>query len=232
MTTAKFVDRIEAGQLLAVRLQAYANHPNAIVLGLPRGGVPVAFEIATALHLPLDICLARKLGVPGQEELAMGAIAPGGIQWINWDLVSQLGISAAAIEPVLEREQQELARREQLYRGNRPFPNLTGKTVLLVDDGIATGATFQAAIATLRQYHPREIIAAVPVAPLDTCRELQREVDRLICLRTPEPFYAIGLWYDHFDQTCDREVQQLLEWANQSLPASDRVAVKSHACSY
>jgi putative phosphoribosyl transferase len=205
----KFVDRIEAGKLLAIALKDYANRSDLIVLGLPRGGVPIAFEIAKALHLPLDICLVRKLGVPGQKELAMGAIAADGVRVLNDDIVSSLGISSHKIDKVAAKEKRELERRDRLYRGDRPFPNLKDRTVILVDDGIATGASIRAAIAVLREEQPHSIIVAIPVASSSTCDELRAEVD-IVCLMTPEPFHAIGLWYDYFPQTTDAEVNKLL----------------------
>ncbi|NJM98790.1 MAG: phosphoribosyltransferase [Phormidesmis sp. RL_2_1] len=212
-------DRIDAGQQLAAQLTAYAHrtdvdHPDvradAIVLALPRGGVPVAYEVAHALQLPLDICIVRKLGVPKQRELAMGAIAPGGIQIFNHRIIDRLGISERAISQVIAVEQAELQRREQAYRGNRLPLDIRDCTVILVDDGIATGSTMRAAIAVLRSQHPQEIVVAVPVAPSSVCQALQTSVDRLVCLMTPEPFHAIALWYEQFPQTTDREVQELL----------------------
>jgi putative phosphoribosyl transferase len=207
---AKFVDRTEAGQLLAIALKAYAKRADVIVLGLPRGGIPVAFEVAKALHLPLDICLVRKLGVPGHKELAMGAIASDGVRVLNYDIVSSLGISSHKIDEIAAKELRELQRRDRIYRGDRPSPNLKDRTVILVDDGIATGASMRAAIAVLREEQPQSIIVAIPVAPSSICDELRAEVDKIVCLMTPEPFYAIGLWYDYFTQTTDEEVRKLL----------------------
>lgn len=207
---AKFVDRTEAGQLLAIALKAYAKRADVIVLGLPRGGIPVAFEVAKALHLPLDICLVRKLGVPGHKELAMGAIASDGVRVLNYDIVSSLGISSHKIDEIAAKELRELQRRDRVYRGDRPSPNLKDRTVILVDDGIATGASMRAAIAVLREEQPQSIIVAIPVAPSSICDELRAEVDKIVCLMTPEPFYAIGLWYDYFTQTTDEEVRKLL----------------------
>lgn len=203
-------NRTEAGQLLAGQLLDYANRPDVLVLALPRGGVPVAFEIAKKLHLPLDVCLVRKLGVPGHRELAMGAIGMGGVRIINRDVVDWLHISDAIIEKVAREEQQELERRERLYRGERQFPQLRDRTIILVDDGIATGSTLKAAVATLKKYQPRGIVVAVPVAPEAACRELAREVEQVICLRKPEPLNSISLWYEDFTQVADREVQELL----------------------
>jgi putative phosphoribosyl transferase len=211
---AKFVDRTEAGQILATKLKAYAKRTDTIVLGLPRGGIPVAFEVARALHLPLDICLVRKLGVPGHKELAMGAIASDGVRVLNYDVISQLGISSKTIDEVAAKELRELQRRDRLYRGDRPSPNLKDSTVILVDDGIATGASIRAAIAVIQEEQPQSIIVAIPVAPSSTCDELRDEVDKVVCLMTPEPFYSVGLWYDYFTQTTDEEVHKLLTESN------------------
>jgi putative phosphoribosyl transferase len=212
---AKFVDRSEAGQILATKLKAFAKRTDVIILGLPRGGVPVAFEAAKALYLPLDVCLVRKLGVPGQKELAMGAIASDGVRVLNYDIVSSLGISSHKIDEVAARELRELQRRDRVYRGDRPSPNFKDRTVILVDDGIATGASMRAAITVLREEQPRSIIVAIPVASSSICNELKSEVDKLVCLMTPEPFYSVGLWYDYFPQTTDEEVSKLLaeQWA-------------------
>jgi putative phosphoribosyl transferase len=209
-----FKNRTEAGRLLAQQLTAYANRSDVLVLGLPRGGVPVAFEVAEALNAPLDVCIVRKLGVPGHQELAMGAIAPGGIRVLNQDVVNWFGIKHKTIEEVAAIEEQELERRDRAYRGDRDPPNLEGRTVILVDDGIATGSTIRAAIAILRQQQPERIVLAVPVAPAAACRQLEEEVEEIVCLMMPEPFHAIGLWYDNFDQTTDTQVRDLLERAN------------------
>jgi putative phosphoribosyl transferase len=206
----RFHDRTEAGKLLATHLADYANRSDVWVLGLPRGGVPIAYEIAHALNLPLDICLVRKLGVPEQPELAMGAIAPDNVMILNHEIIKALGVSRSALEQVLEEETRELARREHLYRGDRPEPDVTGKTVILVDDGIATSSTLRAAIATLRQKNPQAIVVAVPVAAGAACESLRKTVDQLVCLTTPEPLQSIGMWYVDFSQTSDEEVQQLL----------------------
>jgi putative phosphoribosyl transferase len=179
-------------------------------LGLPRGGVPVAFEIAKALNAPLDVCLVRKLGVPGHKELAMGAIASGGVRFINENVVDWLRISQQTIDQVAAMEMGELERRNRIYRGNRPLPKVKHHTIILVDDGIATGSTIRAAIATLKQQQPRELIVAVPVAGQSTCEELQAEVDKVVCVMTPENLYAIGIWYENFEQTSDAEVCELL----------------------
>jgi predicted phosphoribosyltransferase len=210
METGLFRDRREAGRLLATRLQAYANRPDVIVLALPRGGVPVAYEVARALNAPLDVFLVRKLGVPGYEELAMGAVATGGVTVFNEEIIRRLGIPDYVIEAVGGRELQELARREQLYRGNRPPPEVRGRTVILVDDGLATGATMHAAIEALRQMQPARIVVAVPTASPQTCQEMRAEVDEVVCAMTPEPFQAVGRWYQDFSQTSDEEVSQLL----------------------
>jgi predicted phosphoribosyltransferase len=205
-----FRDRREAGRLLAAKLTAYANRPDVIVLALPRGGVPVAYEVARALGAPLDVFVVRKLGVPGYEELAMGAVATGGVRVLNDQLVNRLGIPDHLIDAVAAREQQELARRERLYRSGRPPLDVRNRTVILVDDGLATGATMHAAIAALRQLHPARIVVAVPTASPETCEEMRAEVDDVICAITPEPFHAVGRWYQDFSQTTDEEVQDLL----------------------
>jgi erythromycin esterase-like protein/predicted phosphoribosyltransferase len=205
-----FRDRREAGRLLAGELAAYANRPGVLVLALPRGGVPVAYEVARALNAPLDIFVVRKLGVPGYEELAMGAIATGGVRVLNDQLVERLGIPDHMIDAVAECEQRELARRERLYRGGRPSLDVRGRTVILVDDGLATGATMHAAIAALRTLQPARIIVAVPTASPETCEEMRAEADEVICAITPEPFHAVGRWYQDFSQTPDEEVRQLL----------------------
>lgn len=215
----QFHDRTEAGKLLAERLTAYANRHDVLVLALPRGGVPVAFEVARALHVPLDVIVVRKLGVPGQEELAMGAIATGGVRILNNDVVQFLVIPEEVINKIAAREQQELERRELLYRGDRPAHEVHGRTVILVDDGIATGATMHAAVAALKQRQPARIIIAVPTAAPSTCDEFAAEVDELICVIRPEPFIAVGYWYRQFSQTSDEEVRSLLELANHELPA-------------
>jgi putative phosphoribosyl transferase len=196
--------------MLARKLSAYANRQDVIVVALPRGGVPVAFEVAKALNVPLDVCIVRKLGVPHHKELAMGAIAAGGVRVLNYDVVSWLGISSKTIDEVAAKELRELQRRDRVYRGERPPLDVRNRTVILIDDGIATGSTMRAAIAILRQQQPQRIIVAVPVAPLETYRELQAEVDEVVCLLTPEPMNAIGLWYENFSQTTDEEVRELL----------------------
>lgn len=205
-----FRDRHEAGRVLARRLAEYADRPDVIVLALPRGGVPVAYEVASALDTPMDVFVVRKLGVPGYEELAMGAVASGNVRVLNDQLVRRLGIPDHVIDEVAAREQQELARRERLYRGGRPPPDVRERTVILVDDGLATGATMHAAIQALRQQQPARIVVAVPTAAPETCEELRAEVDDVICAITPEPFHAVGLWYREFSQTTDEAVRDLL----------------------
>jgi putative phosphoribosyl transferase len=207
---SRFQNRTQAGKALAARLNSYANRPDVLVLGLPRGGVPVAYEVAKALHAPLDICLVRKLGVPGHKELAMGAIASDGVRVLNYDVISWLGISSTTIDTVAARELKELQRRDRAYRGDRLQPEIRDRTVILVDDGIATGSTMRAAISVLKPQHPAQLIVAVPVAPPETCDVFRTEVDEVVCLMTPEAFYAIGLWYEDFSQTTDEEVRELL----------------------
>lgn len=216
MTYLVVKDRRSAGKLLASQLVEYTDSPEAIVLALPRGGVPVAFEIAQELHLPLDICLVRKLGVPGHKELAFGAIGQRGIRVINESVVLDLHLTETAMEQVAQEEAIELERRDRLYRSHRPLPILTGKTVILVDDGIATGATIKAAILTLKVQCPAAIIIAVTVASPDVCYQLGKLVDRVICLYKPYELRSISLWYEDFSQTSDQEVQTLLAIANQS----------------
>jgi len=215
MKQRPFRDRTEAGRLLAAKLTAYANRPDVIVLALPRGGVPVAYEVARALNAPLDVFLVRKLGVPGYEELAMGAIATGGVRVLNDQLVGGLRIPDYIVDEVAASEQQELTRRESLYRGDRPAPDVRGRTVILVDDGLATGATMLAAVKALRQQQPARIVVAVPTASPKTCEQLKAEVDDIICAITPEPFHAVGLWYEDFSQTKDEEVRDLLARSEQ-----------------
>jgi erythromycin esterase-like protein/predicted phosphoribosyltransferase len=216
-----FRDRRDAGRLLAEKLAAYANRPDALVLALPRGGVPVADEVARALGAPLDVFVVRKLGVPGYEELAMGAVATGGVRVLNDQLVERLGIPEQMIDAVAARELQELARRERRYRGGRPPPDVRGRTVILVDDGLATGATMHAAIEALRQQKPTRIVVAVPTASPETCEEMKTKADDVICAITPEPFQAVGRWYQDFSQTTDEEVEALLSRRN--VPDNSRV---------
>lgn len=208
-----FHDRTQAGRMLASRLTAYAGRNDVLVLALPRGGVPVAYEVARALDAPLDVYVVRKLGVPGQEELALGAIASGGVRVLNRDVVRALHIGEAEIDAIAAREQIELDRREKLYRGDRQLPNVAERTVILVDDGLATGATMRAAVQALRQLGPDKLVVAVPTGAPETCADLEREVDDLVCLISPEPFYGVGFWYDHFAQTPDAEVTRLLREA-------------------
>lgn len=208
-----FRDRCEAGRLLSFRLDAYAGRPDVLVLALPRGGVPVASEVARALDAPLDVCVVRKLGVPGHEELAMGAIASGRAWVLNDDVIRALNIPGQLIKEVAERELQELKRRERAYRGDRPALDVLGRIVILVDDGIATGSTMRAAVAALRRLGPARLIVAVPTASPSTCAEFGHEVDECICAITPDPFYAVGIWYEDFSQTTDDEVRDLLERA-------------------
>lgn len=206
-------DRVAAGQALARLLASYSDRPDAIVLALPRGGVPVAYEIASALRLPLDLLLVRKLGVPGHAELAMGAIASGGVRVLNRDVLASLYIDEAAIEAVAERETEELQRRDRAYRGARPAPQLAGQQVILVDDGLATGATMQAAVKAVRQQGPARLVVAVPVAPPETAAALREQVDELVCPFMPDNLMAIGRWYLDFSQTSDQQVLELLQRA-------------------
>ena len=207
---SRFRNRRDAGRRLAAELRTYANRSDVIVLALPRGGVPVGYEVATALGVPLDVFVVRKLGLPWHEELAMGALASGGVRILDDDLIRVARVSTQDIERVTATEQVELERRERRYRGDRPFPDLTGKTVLLVDDGLATGSTMRAAVAALRQEVPRSIVVAVPVAAPPTCDAFRDIADDIVCAETPEPFRAVGLWYDDFSQTTDEEVHELL----------------------
>ena len=213
-----FRDRRDAGRVLARLLDQYRGRPDVLVLGLPRGGVPVAYEVAAALGAPLDVFVVRKLGVPGREELAMGAIASGGVVVVNDDVVRGLGIAPEAIQQVAEQEGRELLRREQAYRERRPSPEVAGKVVILVDDGLATGASMRAAIEALRQLGPARIVVAVPAAPESTCRELLPIADEVVCATTPSPFFAVGASYWDFTQTADEEVRDLLRAAATSRP--------------
>lgn len=214
---ALFEDRRDAGRKLATHLSHYAGQHDVIVLGLPRGGVPVAYEVAESLRAPLDIFVVRKLGVPGHSELAMGAIASGGVRVLNENVVQSLRISHEAIEHMAAREQTELERRERTYRGDQPRPDLQGRTAILVDDGLATGASMHAAVKALRAHDPDRVVVAVPTAPPETCAEFESEVDEVVCATTPRPFYGVGAWYRDFSQTTDREVRILLEEAGKVL---------------
>src|SRR6188472_2913111 len=211
-----FVNRTEAGRLLAEKLENYANRNDVLVLGLPRGGVPVAYEVAKRLHAPLDVFIVRKLGVPGFEELAAGAIASGGVRVLNEDVVRAISYASEAIEAVTARETAELQRREQTYRDGRAAPELRDKIAIVVDDGLATGATMRAAVKALQQRGAGKIVVAVPVGPPDTCHEISKEADETICLSTPPFFQAVGQYYDDFSQTSDDDVRELLTRAAQS----------------
>lgn len=210
---SRFRNRREAGRRLAAELSRYASRADAIVLALPRGGVPVGYEVAAALHVPLDVFVVRKLGLPEHEELAMGALARGGVRILDEDLIRAARVSEGDVARVTAAEAAELERRERQYRGDRPFPDLTGKTVILVDDGLATGATMRAAITALRQEGPGRVVVAVPVAAPQTCEAFRDIADEVVCAATPEPFRAVGLWYEDFSQTTDEEVRALLERA-------------------
>jgi len=218
LTQHRFRDRAEAGRALAKRLAAYEGDANVLVLGLPRGGIPVAYEVARALRAPLDVFVVRKLGVPGHEELAMGAIASGGVTVFDPGFVDL--IPRRELNSVVERESVELERREHLYRDHRPPLNPEGKTVILVDDGLATGASMQAAVHALRVLKPRKVVVAVPVASRDACETMAQVADDVVCVLTPERFYAVGQWYDNFSQTTDDEVRTLLERAAQEYAAT------------
>jgi putative phosphoribosyl transferase len=214
-----FRDRSHAGRALAGMLARYAGRPDVVVLALPRGGVPVGYEVARALGAPLDVFPVRKLGVPGREELAMGAIAAGGVVVVNDEVVRRLDIPEAVIDEAAAEERQELDRRAEAYRGGRPAPNLRGKTVVLVDDGLATGSTMRAAVAAVRRLGPAGVVVAVPVGALETCDQFRRVADDVVCAETPEPFFAVGSWYQDFAQTTDEEVRELL--ARSRLPPDE-----------
>lgn len=209
----RFRDRVDAGRVLARALGRYKGRPDLLVLGLPRGGVPVAFEVARELGAPLDVFVVRKLGMPGHEEYAIGAIASGGVRIVNEEAIRAFGITNAELDAVTAEERVELERRERRYRGSRPPPEIAGKTVILVDDGLATGSTMRAAVEALRQEGPARLVVAVPTAAPETCQDISRLVDDMVCAMTPEPFYAVGLWYDDFGQTTDEEVHDLLALA-------------------
>lgn len=210
----RFANRAEAGRKLATKLIGYADCPNLLVLALPRGGVPVAYEVARLLHAPLDVFLVRKLGVPWNEELAMGAIASGGVRVLNQEAINYSDLPDWLIDHVAKREQKELERRERVYRGGRPALDIADRTIILVDDGLATGSSMLAAAIALRHMKPLKIVIAVPVSPPETCAAFQSEVDDVICAITPEPFIAVGAWYSDFSQTSDEEVRQLLDQAS------------------
>jgi putative phosphoribosyl transferase len=210
-----FQDRTDAGRHLAARLTSYADRTDVLVLALPRGGVPVAYEVAKALNAPLDVFLVRKLGVPGHEEFAMGAIAGGGVRVLNQEIVNYLRIPEEVIDSVAAREQRELERRERAYRGDRPPPDVKDRVVILIDDGLATGSTMRAAAVSLRALKPRRIVVAVPVSSPETCDEFRSEVDEIVCAFTPEHFQGVGLWYEDFSQTSDEEVRELIKTSQQ-----------------
>jgi len=220
MPERPYRNRTEAGRALAEKLTEYAGRTDVVVLALPRGGVPVAYEVARSLDAPLDVFLVRKLGVPGHEELALGAIATGGVRLLNHGVVRSFEVTPRVIDEVTASEQAELERRARVYRGDRPPPEVRGKTVILIDDGLATGASMRAAIAALRQGEPARIVVAVPIASPSICDEFRDEVDEVVCARTPDPFYAVGMWYDDFSQTSDDEVRDLLQRAGDGHPAA------------
>lgn len=213
----RFRDRRHAGKVLAQKLSAYAGRTDVIVLALPRGGVPVAYEVALALNAPMDILLVRKLGVPGREELAFGAIASGGIRVLNEDIIRALNIPKEVINIVAQNELKELQRREHRYRGDRPSPDVHDRTVILIDDGLATGASMRAAVTGVRAQHPKRIVIAVPAAAPELCNAFQFQVDDMVCGMTPEPFYGLSRWYEDFSQTTDEEVRMFLEEANHQM---------------
>jgi predicted phosphoribosyltransferase len=223
----RFRDRADAGRRLAAELRRYTDRTDVIVLALPRGGVPVGYEVASALRVPLDVFVVRKLGLPWHEELAMGALASGGVRILDEDLIRAARVSEEDIQHVTAAEQVELARREQLYRGDRRFPDLSGTTAILIDDGLATGSTMRAAVAALRLEHPARVIVAVPLASPETCEAFLNVADDIVCAETPEPFHAVGLWYDDFSQTTDNEVHELLERARAQLARERPVAARS-----
>lgn len=209
----RFQNRTEAGRRLAAALGRYAGRTDVLVLGLPRGGVPVASEIASALDAPLDVFIVRKLGLPGHEEFGIGAIAHGGMRIVDESVLRAYGVDSETLDRITSRELRELERREQRYRDGRPFPAIENRIVILVDDGLATGSTMRAAVAALREKRPREIVVAVPVGARETCAAMATLADEVVCLETPDPFYAVGLWYVNFEQTEDEEVHELLERA-------------------
>jgi putative phosphoribosyl transferase len=217
----RFRDRAEAGRVLAAYLDRYERRSDLLLLALPRGGVPVAYEVARALYAPMDVFLVRKLGVPGHEELAMGAIATGGVAVLNKGVVEELGIPDQVVSEVAAREWEELERRELAYRDGMPPPNVACRVAILVDDGLATGSTMRAAVSALRRLQPARIVVAVPVGSAETCMGLREEADEVVCARTPDPFHAVGLWYEDFRPTTDEEVRDLLKHATHLEPASE-----------
>jgi len=216
----RYRDRTDAGRRLAGLLRRYADRPDVVVLALPRGGVPVAFEVATALHVPLDVFVVRKLGLPSHPELAIGAIASGGVRLVDESAVRRFGVTDSQLAAVSAAEERELQRRERAYRDRLPSPDLHGKTVILVDDGLATGASMAAAATAVRAQDPTRIVVAVPVAARETCDAFVEMVDEVVCAATPDPFNAVGLWYEDFSQTSDKEVHELLERAARELPGN------------
>jgi predicted phosphoribosyltransferase len=221
---ARFRDRADAGRRLAAELRTYAGDPGVLVLALPRGGVPVAHEVAVALGAPLDVFLVRKLGLPQHPELAMGAIASGGVKVLDHEIIRRARVTGAQLRAVEDAERRELARRERHYRGDRPAPDLAGRTVILVDDGLATGATMRAAVEAVRQQQPKRMVVAVPIASPETCEAFRDVTDDTVCALTPEPFYAVGLWYEDFSETSDEEVHELLEDARARSASGPRAA--------
>ena len=215
----RYHNRVEAGRRLATALAEYGDLPDVLVLALPRGGVPIGAEVARALHAPLDVFIVRKLGVPSHPELAMGAIASGGVRIIDHSMMEQFGVTEAELAAVAAAEAQELERRERLYREGRPTPDVAGRTVILVDDGLATGATMKAATTALRAQQPGRLVVAVPIAAPETCAAMRELVDEIVCAATPEPFLAVGMWYEDFSETSDEQVRELLAMAAQALPA-------------
>lgn len=228
-TGVLFKNRREAGRALAKELSAYSNAHDVVILALPRGGVPVAFEVAQELHAPMDVLIVRKLGTPGQEELAMGAIASGNVRVINESVVKQLGIPGDVVEEIVKRERQEMERRERAYRGDRGAVDVLGKTCIVIDDGIATGATMRAAVAVLKQLGAQRLIVAAPTSARDTYATLCREADEVVCLATPEPYIAVGVWYDQFSQTSDEEVCSLLARAAECMSVNGRFTMDGPA---
>ena len=212
-TGTRFTDRVDAGRRLADALKDYEGRDDIVVYGLPRGGVPVAAEVAMALGAPLDVLIVRKLGVPGQPELAMGAVASGGVRVLNDEILRQIHVSDEQIDRITEEQRREVREREERFRGDAEVPEVQGKTALVIDDGIATGSTMRASVEALRELGPEEIVVAVPVASYSACDDMEEVADAVVCLETPSPFHAVGAWYENFDQTTDAEVKQLLEQA-------------------